>query len=217
MDVGEIMNNGTVYEDMCARYLAYRGYTNIRKTPASNDHGIDIIASKNGITYGIQCKYYEGSVGSHAVMEAYAGKPYYGVDVAVVMTNSVFTPSAIAQARADGVQLWDHQNAHIPTEIELENARKRQQQAQRIKIYTGIGMIIAILANILIFGRLISKFQFRLYIYTAMIATTSFTVGMFYIAYARTNIIRVAIAKVLFTFSATYLIGNIIWVIVKIM
>ena len=43
-------------------------------TKASGDQGIDVIAEKNGIKYGIQAKCYSGSVGNSAIQEAVAGK-----------------------------------------------------------------------------------------------------------------------------------------------
>ena len=42
-------------------------------TNATGDLGLDVIAEKQGLRYGIQCKYYSYPVGNIAVQVAYAG------------------------------------------------------------------------------------------------------------------------------------------------
>ncbi len=61
----------------------------------------------DGITYGIQCKSYSGTVGISAVQQAYAGKDYYNRMVGVVMTNSTYTSPAKELASRLNVILWD--------------------------------------------------------------------------------------------------------------
>lgn len=97
---------GYEYEEECADDLRLMGYTNVETTPKSGDQGIDIIAWKDGLKYGIQCKHYQGSVGNKAVQEAHSGAQYYDCDVAVVMTNSTFTESTKDLAHKIGVKLW---------------------------------------------------------------------------------------------------------------
>lgn len=104
--------NGYQYEHTCAQNLKKRGFTNVEVTKGSCDQGIDIVAHKNGLKYGIQCKYYSGKVGNKAVQEAYAGAKYYNCDKSVVMTNSSFTKSAKELAKKTDVLLWE--NNHIP-------------------------------------------------------------------------------------------------------
>ena len=58
--------NGYEYEEYCANYLKKNGYTNITVTKGSGDHGVDIIACKNGKKYAIQCKYYSNPVSNAA-------------------------------------------------------------------------------------------------------------------------------------------------------
>lgn len=99
--------SGAEFEGYCAELLYAVGYRNIQTTPASGDNGLDVIASANGKTYGIQCKRFSNSVGVKAVQEAFAGAQYYNCDVAVVMTNSHFTKAAINMAENIGVKLWD--------------------------------------------------------------------------------------------------------------
>lgn len=98
---------GIEYEQWCAARLRKKGFRNVRMTKASGDQGIDLIAGRNGLTYGFQCKYYSSPIGNDAVQEAYAGKTYYGLDKAAVITNQTFTASAAALAEQTGVELYE--------------------------------------------------------------------------------------------------------------
>lgn len=98
---------GHDFECYCADLLKRKGFTKVTVTQGSGDYGIDIIAWKNNMKYGIQCKRYSGNVGYRAVEEAYTGASIYNCDWAVVMTNSKFTKQAMSGARRLGVELWD--------------------------------------------------------------------------------------------------------------
>lgn len=97
---------GHDFEHACAAILSANGYSDVQVTKASGDYGIDVLASRNGHLYAIQCKCYQSTVGNHAVQEAYAGAAYYGERIPVVMTNQSFTPAATNMAHKLGVQLW---------------------------------------------------------------------------------------------------------------
>ncbi len=98
--------SGEDFEQYCADLLKYNGYVNIETTKASGDHGVDVLAEKDDISYAIQCKYYSSPVGNGAIQEAYSGKKIYGRDIAVVMTNNTFTNQAVDDANSLGVKLW---------------------------------------------------------------------------------------------------------------
>lgn len=98
---------GIEFENFCAIILRNNGFRNVQITKASGDHGIDILANKNGKKYAIQCKRYTNSVGNSAIQEAYSGCEIYNADIAVVMTNSHFTKQAISDASKLNVILWD--------------------------------------------------------------------------------------------------------------
>lgn len=100
-------DKGIQFEEYCVSLLERSGFTNISTTKASGDHGVDILAENMDTSYAIQCKYYSGAVGNSAVQEAFSGKAYYDRDIAVVMTNSVFTQQAIDEASKLKVKLWD--------------------------------------------------------------------------------------------------------------
>ena len=98
---------GHDFEYYCADLLRNDGFYNVEVTQGSGDQGIDILAEKAGIRYGIQCKCYSNNIGNKAVQEAFAGKTFYHCHVAAVLTNRYFTRSAKQLAERDQVLLWD--------------------------------------------------------------------------------------------------------------
>lgn len=98
---------GHEFERFCAQILRENGYEQVTVTKESGDQGIDIIAYKDGVKFGIQCKCYATDIGNKAVQEAYSGKAYYNCHVGVVLTNRYFTRSAIELAQKNGILLWD--------------------------------------------------------------------------------------------------------------
>ena len=98
--------DGTEFEELIAKLFKKMGY-DAEVTKATGDQGVDVIATKNGFKYGIQAKCYSGQVGNSAIQEVVAGKTYYSLNKAIVVTNNFFTKSAIKLAEANGVVLWD--------------------------------------------------------------------------------------------------------------
>ena len=98
---------GYEFERFCVTVLEKNGYEKAEVTKGSGDQGIDVIAYRDGVKYGIQCKCYSSSVGNKAVQEAFAGKAFYDCHVAAILTNSYFTRAAIELARSNNVVLWD--------------------------------------------------------------------------------------------------------------
>lgn len=99
--------DGQEFEHFCADLLKRNGFFDVEITKGSGDQGIDIIAKKDDIRYGIQCKCYSSDLGNKPIQEAYTGKSYYRCQVAAVLTNRYFTRGAIEAANATGVILWD--------------------------------------------------------------------------------------------------------------
>ena len=97
--------DGHQYEYYCAKLLRKKGFFFFFFTRGSGDQGIDIIASRRGKRYGIQCKYYTHPVGNKAVQEAFAGAKYYNCGRSIVLTNNTFTKSARELAERTGVEL----------------------------------------------------------------------------------------------------------------
>ena len=99
--------NGREFEMFTEKLLKANGFDDVEVTKASGDFGVDVIAYKDEVKYAIQCKRYTGAVGIDAVQEIIAAKSMNNCHVAVVLTNSRFTDSAVTLARANGVLLWD--------------------------------------------------------------------------------------------------------------
>ena len=99
--------SGIEFEHCFANILQKLGYSNIQVTSGSGDFGIDILATKDDILYGFQCKLYSNTVGNEAIQEAYSGKKHYNCNVAIVVTNNYFSEQAITQSRETQVILWD--------------------------------------------------------------------------------------------------------------
>ena len=98
---------GHEFEYFCADLLEKRGFEEVEVTKGSGDYGVDILAEKDGVTYAIQCKRYDGPVGVKAVQEAYAGRDYYDRMVGAVLTNQYFTTPAVEAAKKLKILLWD--------------------------------------------------------------------------------------------------------------
>ena len=106
-DPGNIPFDGHSFENWVAEALVAFGWQS-EITAASGDQGIDVVASKNGKRLGLQCKLHSAAVGNKAIQEAHAGKVYYRLDAAAVVTNANFTSSARDLATATGVWLLSH-------------------------------------------------------------------------------------------------------------
>ena len=98
---------GREFEHFCADLLKRRGFQDVVVTKGSGDFGIDILAERDGISYGIQCKNYHSPIGVKAVQEVYAGRDYYDCMVGVVMSNQYFTGPAVEAAKKLKIVLWD--------------------------------------------------------------------------------------------------------------
>ena len=99
--------DGPEFEAYVALVLEDNGFRHVELTKGSGDQGVDILAERNGKTYAIQCKNYEGAVGNSAVQEAYTGAQFYGCDAAAVICPGEFTRGAKELAQSTGVLLWD--------------------------------------------------------------------------------------------------------------
>lgn len=98
---------GHDFEYWCAELLRKNGFVDVEVTQGSGDHGVDVLAVKDGVSYAIQCKCYSHDLGNTPVQEIYAGKEMYGCQVAAVMTNRHFTAGGKALAEKTRVLLWD--------------------------------------------------------------------------------------------------------------
>jgi restriction system protein len=99
---------GEDFERYLADLLKKRGFTNIQLTE-KYDMGVDIIAQKDGITWGIQAKRYGDIVKAAAVRQVYTALTRYKCDRAMVITNSTFSRPAKLLASDTNCVLIDRQ------------------------------------------------------------------------------------------------------------
>lgn len=70
-------------------------------------NGADVIAYKDDVKYVIQVKFYNNPVGNKAVQEVVGAIGMYKADKGIVVTNSIFTSSAVELAQANNIELVD--------------------------------------------------------------------------------------------------------------
>jgi restriction system protein len=98
--------NGLEFEYYIAELLRKNGFHKVSLTE-KYDLGIDIIAEKDGIHWGIQVKRCSGLVRANAVRQAVTGLNIYGCDQAMVITNSTYSATARRLANANNCVLVD--------------------------------------------------------------------------------------------------------------
>ena len=100
------MMDGLEFELFVSKLFKKLGYS-VSMTKRTGDQGIDIIAEKNNERIGVQAKCYSGTVSNSAIQEVVAGVTHYKCNKAVVITNSIFTQSAIDLGISNRVVMWD--------------------------------------------------------------------------------------------------------------
>lgn len=96
---------GEDFEKALHRLLESQGFKKIEYTPKTADFGIDILAIKDETKYGIQVKRSINAVGISAVQETIGGVLYYECDKGLIVTNSIYSQSALELARKAGILL----------------------------------------------------------------------------------------------------------------
>lgn len=106
-DLAEIdVMSGLEFELYVAELLKQQGYQHVRLTE-KYDYGIDIIAVRDGFTWGIQVKRSSGLVKANAVRQVVTALRMYGCDRAMVITNGEFSRIARDLAASNDCVLVD--------------------------------------------------------------------------------------------------------------
>jgi len=100
--------DGLEFERFLANLLRKKGYTDVSLTE-KYDYGIDIIAQKDGIKWGVQAKRYSTPVKADAVRQAYTALKHYGCKEAMVITSNTYTNPAQQLAKDNDIALIDRQ------------------------------------------------------------------------------------------------------------
>jgi len=94
------------FELYVAEWLKAQGYTNVRLTE-KYDLGVDIIAKKDSVVWGIQVKHSKNVIKIEAVREVVAALKIYRCERSMVITNSHFTEQADILAQSNNCILVD--------------------------------------------------------------------------------------------------------------
>lgn len=94
------------FERYVAMLLRSNGYHNVSLTE-KYDLGVDVIAEKDGVRWGVQVKHYSGLVKASAVRQVVTGLRLYGCDRAMVVTNSTYSATARKLAAGNDCKLVD--------------------------------------------------------------------------------------------------------------
>lgn len=93
--------NPSEYEMRVAERFRLRGYS-VQCTPASDDYGVDVFATKGTERLAIQAKMYGSasrSVNRDVVMHLHGAKDYFGCTAAIIVTDDGLMDDATAVAR----------------------------------------------------------------------------------------------------------------------
>jgi len=98
--------DGLDFEQYVAGLLKSNGFRDVALTERY-DFGVDIIAEKDGVRWGVQTKRHSGPVKADAVRQVVTGLNIYDCDRAMVITNSTYGSVARRLARANNCVLID--------------------------------------------------------------------------------------------------------------
>lgn len=95
------------FEDYVAKLYKNMGYS-VKQTRRTGDGGKDIVATKNGQTYFVECKRYSDPINVHKMRDFVGACVLGGKDVkGIYVTTSSFTNDAKSAANRIGIQMID--------------------------------------------------------------------------------------------------------------
>lgn len=100
------------FERLISRLASAEGFSNARVVGQSNDHGADIIASRNGVRWLFQAKHWSKAVGVNVIDETLRAAQTYKARIPVIVASNGFDAKAYEHQRylqGQGIplQLWD--------------------------------------------------------------------------------------------------------------
>lgn len=104
-------NSWQAFERLICRLAMAEGFEGARVVGQSNDHGADIIATRNGIRWLFQAKHWKKPVGVEVIDETLKAAQIYKAKVPVIVASNGFDSKAIAHQRdlmqaGINIQLW---------------------------------------------------------------------------------------------------------------
>ena len=93
------------FEDYVAKLYKNMGYS-VKQTKRTGDGGKDMVATKNGQTYFVECKRYSDPINVHKMRDFVGACVLGGKDVkGIYVTTSSFTNDAKSAANRIGIQM----------------------------------------------------------------------------------------------------------------
>lgn len=125
--------DGETFEHYVANLLHIYQFKKIAVSTYSNDKGLDVYAEHEGFKYGFQCKRWSKNIPLSAIQEIYTAKDLYGIDKAIVITNSGFTKAAIeASIKLDVILIDRKRLGEMIQHIRPNNAKPRKHEVVRV-------------------------------------------------------------------------------------
>lgn len=115
-------NSWQSFERLICRLVLAEGFSSARVVGQSNDHGADIIASRNGVRWLFQAKHWKKPVGVSVIDETLKAAQIYNAKVPVIVSLNGFDLKALEHQKtliSNGIniQLWD-------VEVLIEHAKR---------------------------------------------------------------------------------------------
>jgi len=98
--------NALEFEEYVASLFQAMGYA-VDFTPASGDHGIDLLLRKDNQLFAVQCKRWNAPVGEPVLRDFFGSLTSAGAQSGYIVTSATFSSRAFAFAQGKPIQLID--------------------------------------------------------------------------------------------------------------
>jgi restriction system protein len=97
----------TQFEEWCADRLREQSYR-VSVVGGQGDHGIDLIAERDGERTAVQCKRWFGvrSIGEPQIRDLYGAMQHEGASSGIVLTTGRYSDAAVKWAQGKPIKLW---------------------------------------------------------------------------------------------------------------
>jgi restriction system protein len=120
------------FEEWSATRLREQGYS-VTVVGGQSDHGIDLIAERDGERLVVQCKRWVGArmVGEPQVRDLFGAMHHERATGAMVITTGLFSEPALAWAKGKPIKLWDVERliGSVPLQVVAPVALSKRAQS----------------------------------------------------------------------------------------
>ena len=154
-------NSWQAFERLICRLVIAEGFSGARVVGQSNDHGADIIASRNGVRWLFQAKHWKKPVGVEVIDETLKAAQIYKAKVPVIVALNGFDSKAIEHQKllmqsGINIQLWDlnilvehakRLNDGIPNQYPMRDYQEKAVQGIMSSYLRNDGKALVVLAT----------------------------------------------------------------------